>query len=407
MRSLLAPALISALFLALTLPLVFRERLDTFDTIDETVFHYPTILTFAEQFPRINFANYNSATTPLYHVLMALPAVIFGSDLTQLRLLNALISWLVLVLIYAMLRRRGGALTAVYFTVLFLLSAYFIGASARLATDNLALLCAVAAIWLMSGPTMTFRRALLAALLIGLAILTRQTYVWLVGAFIFINLQQGDDWPSGQAIGRAALALIPLGCLAYFLILWRGLTPPAFAGEHAERLINWDAPVYIISLLGFFASFFIVWLYRAHSLPIWQFGLLTIAASLYLLIHPVTNDYDRVMRGGALWLAATHLPTFAGSSILFWLLFPFGLCCGYLVVRQLLSQRELLICSCLILFTLVYIFNAKTHQKYYEPFLLFALGYSLVPVDARGWLSWAGPLLLLALFTGIALTRFF
>jgi len=52
--------------------------------------------------------------------------------------------------------------------------------------------------------------------------------------------------------------------------------------------------------------------------------------------------------------------------------------------------------------------SAKTYQKYYEPFILFSMGYVMVTVKTEGEkYYWMGPTILLVGLIGITIVRFF
>jgi hypothetical protein len=208
--------------------------------------------------------------------------------------------------------------------------------------------------------------------------------------------------------------LIPIGGLAYFLFLWNGLTPTPFTGHYSQGL-NWDVPVYLVSLIGLFGLFFSPWLVKIYKR---NQGLLPLFLMLglgigYLLLHPVSNEYPVIdgslnYRGGALWLAASRLPNFLSSAMVFWILFPIGLACLYVMARYLASRHEYLMLICFALWLAANMINKDTYQKYYEPFLLFFMGYVMVTIEAdREKYAWIGPVILLAGFIGIAVMRFF
>ena len=78
------------------------------------------------------------------------------------------------------------------------------------------------------------------------------------------------------------------------------------------------------------------------------------------------------------------------------------------MARYLASRREYLIMICFSLWLMANITNKDTYQKYYEPFLLFFMGYVMVTIETkREKYPWIGPAILLAGFIGVAITRFF
>ena len=180
-------------FLLLTMPLVADRRLDVYDDRDERYFHYPTTLAFVEQFPQLNLADYRSASTPLYYVLLAPLTFVVGSGVVPLRAANAAMGLACLLAVYAILARRGGALRALLFSAIFMMSPYFLGPAIRLSTDNLSLLFALLALAMTGRQRREDKatgctRGLSANVLILLSILTRQIYAWLVGVYALVML---------------------------------------------------------------------------------------------------------------------------------------------------------------------------------------------------------------------------
>jgi 4-amino-4-deoxy-L-arabinose transferase-like glycosyltransferase len=365
--------------------------------------------------PNLDLAHYPSATTPLYHILLALSAFVVGSNLIALRFVSALLSLACLLTVYRYLSLRGKEFAALYFAFLFMLSPYFIGAAVRLSTDNTALLFAFLSIWAMD---IKIYRSLFAALMsnifILLAVLTRQIYAWLIGVYSILAIESYSRQHRFTDLIKSIIpVLIPVGALAYFIVIWGALNPPIFREYRQGFGLNWDEPVYIIALIGVFGSFFWAWLLKlfkqiklsAHLIYLIAIILIIVG---YLFIHPVSNSYDRSSRGGSLWAIAAHLPMLFSSSILFWLLCPLGLFYLYLLMRYLFAKRGYPLIVGFWLWLIVNMVNVRTYQKYYEPFLLFFFGYLIVSIkqdEPRYY--WLGPMVLLAGFGVVDLLRFF
>lgn len=404
---------LALIFLILVVPLIHKPEIDIYDARDEDSFHFPTVRDFWDDFPAFDLTNYRSATTPLYHIVLALAAQILGLAVVPLRLISAVISLICLLFFYRYLSTRGDNLAALVFAALLLFSPYFIGPAIRLSTDNAALLLAILTIYTMDTMPPITRNFWLTNFLTLVTVLTRQIYAWLLGVYAIFHL-----WRSklrGPKLLRMILPmLLPGGGLAYFVFLWKGLTPPLFAG-HFSYGLNWDVPVYIVSLIGFYALFFSPWLLKIyrHNQGLFPIILSMAIAVAYLLLHPVSNAYPVAdgsifYRGGALWLIASRLPNIFSSALLFWILFPLGLACLVVMARYLASRQEYLVMICLALWLAANMTNKDTYQKYYEPFLLFFIGYVVVTIKLeREKYAWIGPLILLAGFMGVAATRFF
>jgi hypothetical protein len=205
-------------------------------------------------------------------------------------------------------------------------------------------------------------------------------------------------------------AFIPIVGLGYFLFLWKGLTPPLFA-DYTARTMNWCAPIFIVSLVGLYGGFFFLELFEVYKRNVGKLRfpiLLTALSAGYLLLHPVSNQYQGIgTRGGALWLAASHLPNLFNSSLLYWVLFPIGTVCLYMMIQELALNHNYVMVICFSLWFLTSLVNARTYQKFYEPFILFFLGYTMIPLRSERWFYWVGPAILLAGFIAVTFIRFF
>ena len=409
--------------LAFAVPFIMHPDLHTSDARDERSFHYPTVLFFLERFPQLDLVHYRSATTPLYHILLALSSFIVSDDIIPLRFVNLLFSLAVILLVYLYFTNRGaGIRLALYFTSLLMLSTYFIGPATRLLTDNLALFFALLAIYLLDTPH-GIRKPWLICFVILCAIWTRQNYAWLIGSYLIICalrtwpvfglhnelLQNGSLRMRSRRFLAASLpASVPTLGLGLFLVLWGGLTPPrvgvhAAIGENAEGL-NVDAPVFIMALVGFYGLFFSAWLFRIYQsqhrnlLPV----LVVIALSAgVLLLHPVSNEYpivDKSLgdRGGVLWALAARTPQIFSTAALFWFLLPLGLLSFYTLGRYLLARRDYVVPVNFALWSLAMMISSRTYQKYYEPFILFIFGYGIVSIHLppkKIGLDWAADII--------------
>jgi hypothetical protein len=392
------------------IPLIIKPGINIYDSRDETAYHYPTIVEFRNQFPNLDLVNYSSATTPLYHILLTITSFFVGSDVISLRFASLTLSLCLLLLVYRYFSKRGEMKKGLFFASILLFSPYFIGPSIRLSTDNMALLLAILSIYAIEISSFSFKDSLFSNILILLTILTRQIYIWLIGVFLIFSLFRFD---SKQGIAKLIKynlpVIIPISGISFFLFLWKGLTPPFFMEAHTSLKLNWDAPIYAISLLGLYGSFFFMWflqLYKFDNNRLIIFLLISFGVGI-LLLHPVSNEYDVSIRGGALWLVASHLPNIFSTSTVFWILFPLGLIILFFLFQYLVSRQEYLMIICFSLWLAANIINSRTYQKYYEPFTFFFIGYTLMPVIKSNWLKWIGPFGLAAGLILIMILRFF
>jgi len=410
-------------FLGIAIPCIFSSRIATPEVVDERVFHYPTVLGFVQAFPTLDLGTYKSATTPLYHLLLMLAAFLVGDGLIQLRFVTALISLTGLLIAFGLLRRKcaaagvNGTGTSLYFSLLILASAYFIGSAVRLSTDNAAFTCLLLSLFFLLPRPLTMGNRWLAALFAAAAALTRQTHAWLIGAYLMaavftLRSHRAERSAAGIA-GLLLPALVPLVSLGALFLVWRGFVPPAFA-YHLDKTMNWEVPVYVASLFGVYGVFF--WGSAGSLLAdrrrLWWVlaGVLGLCA-VYLLLFPVSNAYYgtdlKWQRGGVLWRVAAALPNVGGTALVYWLWFPLGVFSLCIACRHLVRNGEALLVVCFLFWIVANMANFRTYQKYYEPFVLFFLGYLLCTLPFDRWYRRLGPGALVVLLLAVSVLRTF
>jgi hypothetical protein len=399
---------LSVIFLVLVIPMTLKTETGVSGSRDEVQFRLYQIITYTQQFPYLDFKNVRPSQTPLYHVMLMFMAFIIGTDLVQLRLVSASISLICLLVIYRYLSERGDPLNGLLFSLIFLLSPYFVQSAIMLFSENTAFLFALLSLMMLDISILRKRHFLWANIFILLTVLTRQIYIWLVGVSLLFSFQNQQNKRLGINLKNALPSLMPLAGLAYFVFLWGGLSPRATS---YSATTNWDALIYIISLLGLYGTFFAPWYFRLYRQnqdrrkTIYVVGLVIFGIS-YLLLHPVSNEYNIITRGGALWLLATYLPTLFSSSVIFSFLFPVGLIWLYITMQYLLSKRDYLMVFSFPLWLAANVANPRTYQRYYELFLLFFIGYSLVALKPERWKEWAGLILLPLFLAGMTMYKY-
>ncbi len=234
---------------------------------DELTYHLPTIVQFHDQLPGVDLVDYPAAQTPLYHLLVALWGQLVGMELWRLRIVGVVASYAAVLVLYRLLRRHGAldAWPAAGLALVFALSPYVFGQSFILGTDNLGLLFCLLAIerfLAFSRDGLRLAPFALACLWLSLALLTRQSYVWL-GLFggVWLLTPARDRPPPGRAGDRACWRS-PAALFAALVIAWKGIVPvggdPASCGLCApeEGRLGWrDAsplrsPLFTLAVLA-------------------------------------------------------------------------------------------------------------------------------------------------------------
>jgi 4-amino-4-deoxy-L-arabinose transferase-like glycosyltransferase len=382
-------------------------EIDTFHGSDADVYQLPTILQFRHG---LDFSDYPSAQTPLFHLVMAGWGKLVGFELWRLRLLNVAISYGAALALLRLLRRTTslGELPAFALTLAFALSPYFFGASFTLLTDNLAILFALLALerihrYSQDGSLGAFALACLCA---GAAALTRQSFLWVaLVAAAFLALR---EWRSpGRLCAGGALLALSLAPLAALAIEWNGLVPPS--ADPLSCGLCTDKPgvgrdsltlrtvgftlgvlgVYAAVLLGPAAA-------RARRAPWALIGGGVAVGVAVLLISPLEYKPIGVEPGdaGHLWQVSKHLPTVLGSSLLFWAVVPVGAAAAALLARR--AGWTSLATVYLACFLAVALPVALVYQKYFDPFALLAVALFARPPDFRMPADYAGVALVCA-----------
>jgi hypothetical protein len=393
-------------------------EIDTFHGSDARVYQLPTILQFRES---LSLSDYPSAQTPLFHLVMAGWGELVGFELWKLRLLNVAISYGAALALLRLLRRATplDELPAFALTLAFALSPYVFGASFTLLTDNLAILLGLLALervhaYSRSGSLGAFA---LACLAIAGAVLTRQSFLWLVPVAAFFVLRGRPPVPRLAAAGALlGLALVPLAALA---IEWNGLVPPsadpASCGLCTDRPgVGRDALTlrtvgFTVALLGLYAAAILgpATLRRGRELdpPYAPIGAAAAAGVVLLLVEPL--EYIPVQPGiagdaGYLWRVSDWFPTVLDSSLVFWALVPLGAAAGVLLSRR--AGWASLATVYLISVLLAELPVRLVYQKYFDPFMLLAVALFARPPDFRARWDYAGIALVWAASIAYALS---
>jgi hypothetical protein len=410
-------------------------EIDTFHGSDARVYQLPTILQLSE---RLDFSDYPSAQTPLYHVLTAWWGELVGFELWKLRLLNVFFSYAMALALLRLLRRATPLepWQAFALTLLFVLSPYVLGTSFTLLTDNLAVLFALLALERIHAYTRGagLGAFALACAAIAAALLTRQAFVWLVPvAAVFllrIDLRSPSRLVAGA--GMLALSIVPLGLL---VLEWDGLVPPSADPAScglcddrqglAREALTLRTVGFTVALAGAYGALVfgpsvVRRLRRLCSSPLARayVGLtggasqvrtrLLVAAAVGVLLlvispllyQPITPQ--QAGDAGYLWQLSDRFPELFGSSLLFWALVPLGCVVLYLLVtRAGIWSLPAVYLACFLLAALPV---RLVYQKYFDPFVLLALALLARPPDLRTRWDYAGIGVMYVAFVAYALS---
>ena len=404
--------LLVGLFLALTAGPVLTglDRLPS-KSIDMDRNHVPVIREFAAEWPAVDLSDYDSATTPGMHLLMAMAARFFGDSETLLQSVGVLFGALLIGLSWWFASRVVGGCMAALCILPLSLSPYVLGNAIWVMTDDLALaLVAITvgvAVFLPPGGLNAAGSGL--ALVCG--VLVRQINIWVCAVAWIATLL---SWPEirrrlpfrdrldleGRPVAASVIfsfaILMAVGILIGFISLWGGLVPPRFqpggngAAEHAGGLQPAVLP-YVLALLGTYGiatlpAFLSVWIGDAVVRRTSVVGLgVGILAGLLL---PSVPGLEHGRNGGWLWSLAASAPILLDRSLV--LILGSGL--GGLVAGTLFgllmrggrTRAAWLLVGFAISFVAAYTANLQAFQRYFDPPVLLLLGWAAaLAVGAR------------------------
>lgn len=373
----------------------------------DEVFHANTIRQFETEWPRPDFREYDSATTPGYHLIMAGVSRAAGGSAAgstgAMRVLGAIFAAALAGLVAGMAAARVGVAGGVALAAPLAGSMYVVNSGVHLLPDNLAWL-GVAGVLGLALRRFSWGAVAAAAGVVAALVLVRQVHVWTAGVVwaaagisAATALGPGRGWPfaDGAELRRgiargavaAALTLPAFVVLGYFARLWGGLTPPKFNFDQGAAGITLETnvvgvspatPAYVLALVGvlgvFFAPFF---LGVARGGRWWRWAAGGAVAGACLALVPETTyrmperigslwSVVRVMEGWGLMIGGRTAP----------LIVVLAACGGAVLAGwwPLADRRaRWILGTALLAFTLANTAQALVYQRYLEPFVLLWL----------------------------------
>ena len=250
------------LFLLITVPLILSGYDQGRAYFDQHHFHLPVINAFINH---LDISDYHAATAPGYHLIFALIGKLTGVNLILFKLLNTLISCLLIGYLCAHLARHYHKQQVLLLILPIMLSLYILPAGVWLVPDNLAWLGVGWVMLQITQAPFSHRQLVVIGLVIALTVMIRQSYLWLVAILwanalaSLLNLQRHNE--INHYIAKNIAASIPaIGVIIALIVMWQGLVPPSFASIHQH---------FSPSVAAFFFALFAI--YGGFYLPIyWQ-----------------------------------------------------------------------------------------------------------------------------------------
>lgn len=387
---------------------------------DQLLFHEPTVRMFARQWPRTDLSDYLSATSPGYHLALAMVARTMTDSRAGLQMAGALFTVAMAgVLVWVCLRelrsagvKRCAGWRALWVCMPMLASVYVFLPGVWLLPDNAGWLMVLVVFvlaqarisaggWMdvRSGSTCGRRFGAeglwwiaCAAALLGV-VFVRQSHLWVAGVLMaaaYVRPRRNEpvstdgsvlalfDHVPRRLAGAmlAGLAVVPAAVvLAMFAKMWGGLVPPRFQGQHASA--NPATPALALSLLAVYSVFFIG--FWGESLRgLWRekkwLVLLCAMAGMVLAAVPETT-YAYPARGSGIWGAVRVLQErgvvlMGRTSPLLLVLAPIGAVALCAWVADVRGARRWVLLGVFVAYVLAQTANANAWQRYLEPGLL-------------------------------------
>jgi hypothetical protein len=272
---------------------------------DQLNYHYPTIVHFADGG---GVADYPSATTPGYHLLLAAVAKWVSAAEPVLKVANSVITMVFVgLLAWIISAQVGDTLLTTVMVLPVLASIYVFPAGVWLLPDNLAWLSVLCMLYLAAHFRDSWSWYSLTALTLIAAVLIRQSNLWLcVVVFAVADKRL-------RGLTAATLVTLPaVAVLACFVRVWHGLTPPAFVERHTG--LNLSAVPFFLCVLAFYSAFYLPLiiqrvrnLFRTSPRSLYLTCLGASAGFLTAVIAPTDWNPDEGRTSG-LWNLAKMLP---------------------------------------------------------------------------------------------------
>ena len=398
-------------FAALALPLILSGYDRGRAWYDQAHYHLPAILHFAHGG---SLRDYSSATTPGYHLLLAVAAIVLPGNEIALKLIGLLVSLVLIGVLAAYLARRiAGPATTLCLMLPMLVSLYFLPAGVWLVPDNLGWLTVLGV--LLHAMRYQDRVAWYAGMsgLLLAAVLVRQSNIWLCAVAMLSVLVAAPAGDFGRRLIRGGVMLAPaIIVLAGFVALWHALTTPSFVAQHqGVNLAVWP---FLLCVFGVYGLFYLP-LIPPRARQVWTQSQWRLAAALggvlglLVAVLQPTDLNQAEGRVSGLWILARLGPNLFHRSILMTALSMLGgisiaLWCAVLP-RRLAAG---LLCT-LLAFVLAQTTNYMVYERYFAVFvfiLLLIMSAEIIGRNRDGIQPWriTAPLLL-ALINAAILVR--
>lgn len=354
---------------------------------DQSLYHEPAIRNFIERWPSLDLYDYLSATTPGYHLIVAMSSSVFGDSPTTMRIVSGVIALVFVGFFGASMSSRVKPMTAGMLAWPLACSMYVVQSAVYLLPDNLG--------WLaVCGMVVMALRVTPSAWCIGFmgvwlvfVVCARQVHAWTFGLVLcsawLAEVKSREKYVGAALIAGFGRKIKPfmIGCLAVvpgllllygFVRMWDGPVPPRFASQYPGG-VNAASTAFTLSLIAIFGVFQIpvisptlgtLWRSAKHRIFISATGGLLAAA-----LTPTNFDYAAGRRSG-LWNVAAKLPNIGHTSLLILVLSTAGAVVLLALLKPIRARDRIIMCAAFAGFCLAAAAGVELWQRYTEPFII-------------------------------------
>ena len=203
----LLPALL--ILLGTSLPvLLLRSHLGR-GYYDQANYHWRVVTKFSAELPRPDLSDYVSATTPLYHLVLAVIHRTVTQEVVYHQLFGTLVSLVFLAVVWWFVSRAAAPAKAAVLMLPLACSMYVIDPAIWVLPDNAGWLWVAVLLGTSFQFRLTHGRLALCCVAMALLVLTRQSHVWCAAAIWMAAWMHTDGDGGAVATDRA------WGCLLY------------------------------------------------------------------------------------------------------------------------------------------------------------------------------------------------
>jgi len=448
----LAPAVIGVLHVLAQFFILFVLKPPTLSRVlnprlyDEQYFHLHAIRTFAEQLPTPDLSDYRAATTPLYHLILALASQVIGDGDLQMRLVSGLFPLILSVMLARVIAGHVSTVSAVALTVPVACSPYILSGAVWALPDAAAWLGVVSMLLLCLRSKYDDFTLVFGAITLLFLVLTRQVHLW-AASTLWLAAWIGSEHkppldnkrfittvPLDHAAQRARrtltafVATLPAFiAVLWFMWIWGGLVPPEFqnlknamaasVGEGNATVHtgpNFATPAFFLAVVGLLSPF-----YLSAMLPEiirrWKLGpkhtsaLFGAGLTGFVLSVVVPTDFDpQAGRKSGIWNLHRDLVDtlpfieIADRSLLVAGLAALGGTTLLLALSGCANRQRLIMGGSVIAFVTAQSANLQCWQRYHEPMAAVVLGLCIA-FGRKSPPRWAyvGPVVLGLVLTAI------